>query len=459
VVRFFRANASALALVFALHEPAFCQSTQSAISDAAPLPEPAPLQTSDALTPPTADIPASADLGMPPPSRSPEPAVELVQPVEGISSPTFDLPRWRFDVRLETSLTYDDNIFIQPNNKQADFYFGITPLIAVGWGAFQADPTIVTGVGSRFPQVAARDVSGNAFLFRYAPTALLFVHHRDQDAVNEDVMLSGRWVTDKLTMEASGRFQTLSAPDIDVGNRINSEVTSGLLNANYQMTQRTSIDARFALERDSYQGGLDSTDLEFSALLNYQLLPKTMVGLGAGLGYTTIEDGENQYYEQGLLHLRWEPTAKLSFEGTVGLEVREISSGPDRTTPVFEFGANYALADSTSVRLSASRRIETSALFLDQDIERTTVEASIRQRFLHKIYVTASGGFEHLDYVDAGAAANRTDSFGYFGLESAWEVTKFLSLKASYRYENDHSTNGDFSFRRNLADLQCNIQF
>jgi hypothetical protein len=257
----------------------------------------------------------------------------------------------------------------------------------------------------------------------------------------------------------SGRFQTLSAPDIDVGNRINSEATSGLINANYQMTERTSLDARFALEHDSYQGGLDSTDLDFSALLNYQVQPKTMIGIGAAIGYTTVEDGQDQLYEQGLAHIRWEPTVKLTFEGTAGLEVREISNGPSRTTPVFEFNASYALSDSTLLRLSTSRRTETSALYLDQDIERTTVEASIRQRLFHKIYVTASGGFQHIGYVDAGTAANRTDNFGYFGLESAWEVTKYLSVKVSYRYQNDHSTDADFSFRRNLADLQCNIQF
>lgn len=431
-----------------------------------PAPEPITLPESTPLLPdsplPPAERPASSDFLTPPPipsTTSVEPGGPG-QPGEPLAPPPQpDDSKWHVHVRLASTLTYDDNIFIQPSQKQADYYFGVTPLIAAGWGTFQADPTNVTGVGSRFPEITARDYLGNAILFRYAPTFLLFVHHRDQDAVNQDAMVGGRWVSDKLTLDGAARFQTLSAPDIDVGNRINSEVTSALLNAHYQMTQRTSLDSRFALQHDSYQGGLDSTDLEITSLLNYQIRPKTMIGIGAGLGYTTVEGGQDQYYEQGLFHARWEPTAKLSFQGTVGVEVRQITNGATRVTPVFEAGINYAALDSTVFRLSASRHTETSALYFEQDIQRTTIEASIRQRLLQKIYLTVSGGFQHIDYVNAGASANRTDNFTYFGIQSAWEVTKWLSMRASYRHQDDDSSNGDFSFRRNLTDFQVNIQF
>ena len=224
--------------------------------------------------------------------------------------------------------------------------------------------------------------------------------------------------------------------------------------------RRRSIRPDSPSEHDSYQGGLDSTDISFATLLNYQVLPKTMVGAGVGVGYTTVESGQDQAYEQGLLHVRYEPTFKLiRWKARSALEVRQIVNGPDRTTPVFDFTASYAVQDSTVVRFSVSRRTETSALYVDQDIERTTVEASIRQRFFQKVYVTLSGGYQWIAYVDAGSSANRNDNFAYVGLESAVEVTKWLSLRASYRYQDNNSSNSDFSFRRNLADFQVNIRF
>jgi hypothetical protein len=419
------------------------------------LPEPAPLQPDAALTPLALEPVTSDEL----PTPSGDFSVTPLVPVEGSESGHDDPTKFRVHLRLETSVTFDDNIFIQPRDKQSDVYFGITPIMAVGWGTFQADSSTVTGVSSRFPQVEARDLSGNSLLLRYAPSATLFLHHSDQDAVNHDVMLGGRWSSGKLTLDAAGRFQTLSAPDIDVGDRINSQVASGLFNAHYQMTEKTSLDSRFALEHDSYQGGLDSTDINLAMIMNYQVLPKTMVGMGAGFGYTTVESGQNQYYEQGLLHLRYLPTYKLNFDCTAGVEVRQIVNGSGRTSPVFEFIASYSALDSTLISLSVSRRTETSALFVDQNIERTTIEASIRQRLFQKVYVTLSGGYQHADYVDAGAAASRTDNFPYWGVESALEVTKWMSMKAGYRYQDDASSAGEFSFRRNIADFQINIQF
>jgi hypothetical protein len=444
-----RTRALALIVFVGFSIPGRCQESPD------PLPEPAPLQPDVALTPPLPE-PVAPDGSPSAPHNS---STAPLAPVQGSEPAQVDDSKFRVHVRLETSVTFDDNIFIQPRQKQSDVYFGITPLIAAGWGTFQADPSTVTGVTSRFPQVEARGISGNSLLFRYAPSATFFLHHSDQDAVNHDVMLGGHWTSEKLTLDAAGRFQTLSAPDIDVGNRINSQVTSGLFNANYQMTQKTSLDSRFALEHDSYQGGLDSTDISLATILNYQVLPKTMVGVGTGFGFTTVESGQNQYYEQGLIHLRYLPTYKITLDGTIGIEVRQVVHGSDRTTPVFEFSASYAAQDSTVIRLAVSRRTETSALFVDQDIERTTIEASIRQRFFQKVFVTLSGGFQHVDYVDAGTAANRTDNYVYCGVESSLEVTKWLSMRAGYRYQDDDSSVGDFSFRRNLADFQINIQF
>jgi hypothetical protein len=425
------------------------------------LPEPAPIAPNVLLTPPVPEQPEKPAEAEPQPPIFPpnEPTPITLSPVQSLEPVPDDLPKWRFHFGLDTSVTYDDNIFIQPTQRQADVYFGITPILATGWGTFQADPTTVTGVPSRFPEIANKEILGNALYFRYAPTALLFADHTDQNAFNEDVTVAGRWISGRVTLEAEGRFQTLSAPNIDVGNRIHSEVTGGFLNMNYSLLEKTSLDSRFAMEHDSYQGGLNSTVTSLSTILNYQALPKTMVGVGAGFGYTTVEDGQDQYFEQGLVHLRYVPTTKVTLDLVGGEEVRQIENGPTRATPVFDFEAIYAAQDSTKILLKISRQTTNSVLYEEQDIEATTFEASIRQRVFQKLYITVSGGYQINDYVNAGTAANRTDNFSYAGIESSVEVTKWLSMKAGYHFQDDDSSLAQFGFHRNLVDFQINMQF
>lgn len=370
-----------------------------------------------------------------------------------------ELSPWRVHVRLETSVTYDDNIFIQPSREQSDFYFGITPLIAAGWGQFRADPATVTGVTSRFPQVAAREAGGNALLIRYAPTARFFVRHDDQNTVDHDVTLGGRWAGQKLALDAGAHFQRSTAPDIDAGNRITSTVAGASLNANYQLSGKTSLDSRFAFEHRAYDGGVDSTDASLAGLLNYQVLPKTMIGLGGSFGLTNVEDTGLQTYEQVLLHIRYEPTFKLRFEGTAGVELRQFEDGANHTSPVAEFAAEYEPQTSTVLRLSVSHRVEASTIYSNQDTERTTIEGRIRQRFFQRVYLTLNGGYQSISYVGEGAAANRDDDYTYVGVESAAEITQWLSIKASYRYQVNDSSFSDFGFQRNLADLQVSVQF
>jgi hypothetical protein len=424
-----------------------------------PLPEPAPPTPEGILAPPL-----QGESETPAESKSPtfpatEPAPIILSPVESLEPKQDEPPKWRLRLGLDTSVTYDDNIFIQPTQKQSDVYFGVTPIIATGWGTFLADPMSATGMPTRFPQMADREALENFSSFRYSPTAVFFSKHSDQNAFNEDAQVAGRWISGKVTLEGTARFQTLSQPNIDVGDRINSETTSGFLNASYRMSEKTSLDSRFSLERDSYQGGLNSTDTSVSSILNYQALPKTSVGIGFGLGYTGVENGQNQYYEQGLVHAHYAPTAKITLDLVGGVEFRQIENGPDRITPVFDFRVAYAASDSTTMNLSVTRRTDTSALFEGQDIEMTEFDASIRQRIFQKLYVTINGGVQRNDYVDAGTAADRTDTFTYFGVESAVEVTKWLSMKAGYHFQNDDSSLAEFGFRRNLADFQFNLRF
>lgn len=368
---------------------------------------------------------------------------------------------WRIDLGVEVSATYDDNVFIQHRSKVSDVYFGVTPIVVLTWGRPLPAAATLTGDISRFLRPVDPATVGNSFLLRYTPTATFFDRRSDQNSFDQDLEIDGRMRTAKTLFEVEARFQTLSSPDIDVGDRIDREVYSAFADLSHSLTEKIAIDSRLDFDHTTYQGGLNFTDIGERIALDYKWTPKTTVGIAAAVGLTDVEEGADQYYEQGLLHVRYVPTEKISIDILGGVEVRQISNGPERTMPVFSVQASYAAGQSTVILLNAARRMETSALFASQNIERTTVELSVRQLLWQKVYVTLGGGYQHAEYVDASAsgAAHRADDYGYLGVSSAMDITRWCSLRLSYRYENNHSSIADFAFARNVADLQFHVQF
>ena len=437
-----------------------------------PLPETVPAPESPAIPPEQVlDPPSTALLpavpALPAPSALPTlphetSGLQMELPADSLPASSRPVRPWRVDIGLETSVTYDDNIFIQHVNRQSDVYFGATPIAMLTLGKPMPAAQTLTGTISRFFRPVDPNEPGNSFALRYSPTASFFVHHSDQNAFDEDVTLNGRLRTEKTLLEFEARYQTLSSPDLDVGNRINRSVYTAYGDLIYNLTNKTSVESRLDFNHTSYEGGLNFTDIGERVTLDYKVAPKTSIGIGGAIGYTDVESGFNQLYEQGLIHIHYVPTHKITLDLLAGVEVREIDGASTRTTPVFELNATYAAQESTALILTVSRRTEPSAIFQGQDIDRTTVEANIRQLFFQKVYVTVGGGYQHAEYVDAGLStgtADRTDDFGYVGISAATELTKWCSMRMGYRYQDNRSTQDDFAFRRDIADVQFNLKF
>ncbi len=382
-------------------------------------------------------------------------------PVETLEPGKIPHP-WRLDLALQTSVTYDDNVFIQRVNRVSDEYFGITPIAVVTWGKPLSAADTLTGMVSRFLRPVDPNEIGDSLLLRYSPTALFFVHHADENTFNEDVTLEGRLRTEKTLFDFEARYQTLSSPDVDVGNRITRSVYSAYGDLTYSLTNKTSVESRLDFDHTSYEGGLNFTDIGERVTLDYKVLPKTTIGLGVSAGYTNVEDGSDQVYERGLVHFHYIPTQKITLDLLAGVEVRQVSGGQTRTTPYFEFNASYQVRESTALLLTASRKTEPSAIFQGQDIDDTVVEGNIRQLLFQKVFLTLGGGYQHSNYVDAGITnglADRTDNLAYFGVSAATDITKWCSLRMDYRYQENLSSQDTFTFRRNVADIQVNVQF
>lgn len=391
-----------------------------------------------------------------------EPAEEGAQPVvitNGVADPTQE---WHTVTRIKVKTTYDTNVFISSENEVADVYVSAIPELTVGWGDFRREFTSMMGVPSRFRKAPEGSDARNYLFATYAPEAVVFFENSGENTINQDLAIRGAYQTGRWTFGVLGRAQSLSDPDIEVGTRTDRVVLTLELNVGYWISDKTSLDGKFSARREDYQFGVDSTDFLTQIYADYRVGAKTTMGIGFGLGYLETAASSNQIYEQLLVRGSYLWSQKLRLDLTTGVEFRQTVDGrSSKVDPLVMLSAVWDISDTTSLTFSASRALDSSAVIAGETIEYTTVGARLRQELWQRVYVSFEGGFTDANYdrpTPQGATA-REDSFFFLGLAVAAEINQHLSAQASYRYQNNDSSQESNGFERSLAEFQLGYQF
>ena len=143
----------------------------------------------------------------------------------------------------------------------------------------------------------------------------------------------------------------------------------------------------------------------------------------------------------------YNPTEKLTFNGTAGVEFRE-TEGEGRTvaTPVFSGGFSYTPWDDTNITGNVYREFNYSARYFAEDYLATGASASISQSMGQKLFATVSGSFENAAYQDNLAGGLTDQNYNYFSVRVAldYQLTTWCELSAYYQYRRDiaHSLSG-----------------
>lgn len=388
------------------------------------------------------------------PTASDEPVVQL--------DPKWSEPgKWRTHAAIQTGATYDDNLFISPDDEESDFSLSLRPEIWTGWGDVRGELPTLTGMQSRFLKPEDRADPRSLLFVRYAPTATWHLDHPGEDSLEHDAGISGRIAFDRTTFRLDTRYETLSAPDIDRGSRSDRAIATASVRADYKISDKTALEADLGARRTDYEDGYDSTDVSSGIFAHYRVLPKTVVGLGGRIGHLQVEDGDAQIYEQALVSARYSMSKKVAFDGKAGAEFRQVDGGQNVVNPVFEIGAEYAPIDSTLLSLQGSRRIDNSASLEGVNVERTTIDLALRQSVLRKVWLTLRGSYQNGEYEAAGSGDDlgRSDDFFVTGFDAAMDITKWVNLRVGYRFEHNDSSQEQFSFTRNVADLRVSVLF
>jgi hypothetical protein len=398
---------------------------------------------------------ADQDAGQIPPPANP-PAVSGDTDTEGGAD-------WKFMTLLSSSVTYDDNIFIQPSHGKEDTYVHLAPTLAYGLGSFRSELAAFAPIPHFLVRTGEEELPWRDFAYAsYTPDVVLFSKYHHEDAVNHDLKLAAQKERDLWNVNGDFHFQTQSDPVIDVGRRIDQTYYTANLGAAYMISGKLTGGAKLYGNRSDYSGGLSSTDGRATGYMDYQIAPKTSLGLGIAGGRLDVGKGANQNYEQTLLQIQYAPTAKLYFNGQAGEEFREFDSTVSNQSQfVFDLNGSFNPTDSTAFTLTSQRETQSSAEYAGEDIVQSVYQGGVRQRFLQRLYLLANGGLVHDNYErnEPSAAIARRDDYYFYKISSSCDVTRRGTLQLSYEHRKNDSSVAAFGFAENLVSFAASFLF
>lgn len=246
---------------------------------------------------------------------------------------------------------------------------------------------------------------------------------------------------EKMQFSLGVSFDGLSGLDRDTGADTERNLLTVALASTFAFSPKTSLDWNFTIPIREFNGGISSSGITSTTLLNYHFSEKTLVGIGFSLGTLKVDQGDNQTFEQAIVNLEYNPSPKFSLYGTFGCEFRQ-AGGKLFTGPIFGVGATWTPRLGTSVKLAAERRTFNSAEAMNSNYTSTSITLSLDQRLGSRVTLSLSLGYENAQYesVGAGGDGSRRDDLieGQIGftlfINSRWSCS--LSLSASDNYSN-----------------------
>jgi hypothetical protein len=370
---------------------------------------------------------------------------------------------FRFQLHGTVKVLYDSNIFIQPSGEKEDFIFTIAPGMTLGWGDYEADLAAEWSFRDRYDPDRTepeRLFKKNFVYLDYTPSVTLFARHSEEDTFDHDARIGAQWAMKKLTLGIKLRFQTLNLPDVDVGDRQRQWRLNVALTSLYDISDKTNVEVNFEHLSRNYERNSDTREWKNQNWLNYQIRPKVNIGVGGALGYVESTDGPEQYFQQGVLRVRYKPSEKLSLTLVGGVETRQVKGGDDQVNPVASLSVTWKPYDGTYLYVNGFSRTQTSAA-RGQNYTATGFDLLARQRFYQRYYVALAAGYANAAYDDLpnSTGGSRTDDLFYVRPSVEMDVTRWLSATAAVEIRRNDSTDARRSFDELTAYLQFSVYF
>jgi hypothetical protein len=353
--------------------------------------------------------------------------------------------RWLLLFNFSTSVTYDDNVFISHQNKQADEIFTVAAGFTLGLGDY-------------------RNLTENYLLAQYLLTGFFFVHNSQEDAPNQELALKTQFRFSKLTLQTQTQYQYLTGVDRQVGNFVDHTLIDNLVRLKYDYSDKTQFFLSLEQIANLYQSFLSSYEYIGRLGSTYQITPKIRLGGEADFGKLDQDASPSSAYAQLRFLADYNLTGKIFFHLSAGEEVRHYDSegGFTKATPVFSLGLTYRPFVDTSVGLTAYRNVNASPSLAGENYVATGVAVQLSQLLVQRVTAGLSAGYESDEYqaTQVGAAqAGRADNYFFIQPMLTYKFRDWLSASLTYEFRRNASNESSSTFSDNRFTLSLGVNF
>ena len=291
-----------------------------------------------------------------------------------------------------------------------------------------------------------------------------------------------------------------SGYDIERNGQTHRTSYAEAFSADYSLTEFTRIGTILNAARETYSSAgtaIEDSQQRWTAALfgEYVLSGKTSMRLEFGVGQESQLTGEvtsrDRSYTQGVLRVKYQPTAKLTLTPALGFgilqQTGQTSQTPDGFRTLYSLGADYAPTEKTVVRLflgieGASVQPELSLavawhprentllnLSVYQQSGLSTIAAipdrtrrgallSLQQHLFTRMDAGLSIGWEQEEFTDRNTpgAGGDLDPYYFVAASLAWELNSWLTWQAQSRLS---SGRGSSAAQNNSADARASVSF
>ena len=416
------------------------------------------------------------------------PAQEAVVPDQAVPPGPSTSPRipaepsrklWRFSPLFSAGVYYDDNIFLENTDRVADVIWKISFGLAFDLGDFR---------GGSENYLTAYWVGGPVF----------YTDNSEENSFDQSASLMAQYRWEKLVGQLESGFRVASDGNREVNTITTTTSILNTLRFQYDYSGKTSFDLQFAQTYSESSDPSGSTSAmptptpamptptpamptpesgqttnnqyEVKAGMNYQIFPKTKIGLELVGGIRDQNSTPLGYYQQTRLRARYVATGKLDFKFSGGVEFLKFQ-GSDmiKISPVFSLGLEYRPSDGSTVSLVGYRNVYAATALIGQDITATGFEIAATQRILQKFIAGISFGYENDVYFATGEGfatsegtstdTNRVDNYTYVRPRLSYSFVKWVSVSVFYEFRRVDSNQTTSSFYDNRFGMEVATEF
>jgi hypothetical protein len=424
----------------------------------APTPSPTPseqLRPAEVLTPAPEEERQREDRTLTPLRPGPGPETDRMlqpdrQPIEAQQAEQAALlpedvsrKKWRITPLFSAEVTYDDNIFLTNTDRVSDVIW--TPSIG-----------LIYELGD------FREKRENYLSFQWVGMPVIYTKNTDQNGFNQYIALSLQYRFRKLVAKLDSSYSHIRGSSRDVNTITTTQTFWNSLAFAYDYSDKTAFNLIFTQSTSITEDFQTTSQYQARAGMDYQVLPKTRVGVQGVAGLINSSDTPLQYLQQLLMQVYYNPTGKLNFALSAGLQFLEFEGTDEvKIDPVFSLGLNYQPFPATSINLVGFRNVVGSSSLAGQDYFATGFELNLSQQFFQKLVAAVSFGYENDEYfgTTVETPTDRVDNYVYVRPRLTYAFVDWFSVSIWYEYRETVSTQETSSFTNNRAGLEFLTRF